>query len=321
MSLDVLNYQEHHSRVWDQFVDKSGNGTIFHTRRFLNYHPGGRFQDHSLIFQNGSTLLAVIPAALTEEEKCLHSHPGASYGGFVCRRNLSLQDAFHLTEALLDYGRTVKLKTIRMTLPPAIYHEQINNHAEFALIRRGFRYQKRELSSVVFLGGENFILDGFKPEARTATRRAVKTGVQIKITHNFDAFYSILQNNLAMRHQVTPTHTLEELKKLYRLFPRRIMQFESSIHDRIIAGVTLFICNRKVILAFYISHDTDYQRYRPVNLIFYEIMKWGREHGYRFLDFGIFTVNGNPNWGLAKFKESFGARGVFRDTLIYEYGD
>ena len=34
-----------------------------------------------------------------------------------------------------------------------------------------------------------------------------------------------------------------------------------------------------------------------------------------FLDFGIFTVNEKPNMGLARFKESFGAGGVLRDTL------
>lgn len=321
MSLDVLNYQDRHSRVWDQFVGKSGNGTIFHTRRFLRYHPPGRFQDHSLIFQNGRTILAVLPAVLTRETKCLHSHPGASYGGLVWRQNLSIQDAFRITEALLKYGRTVKLRTIRMTLPPVIYHEQINNYAEFALFSNGFRCDGRELSSMVPLDGEGPIFDGFKPEARTAARRAMKTGVTVQITHNFEAFYPILQKNLGMRHQVTPAHTLEELKKLHRLFPRRIMQFESSVGSRIVAGVTLFVCNNKVILAFYISHDTDYQHYRPVNLLFYEIMKWGRAKGYRFLDFGLFTVNGNPNWGLAKFKESFGARGVFRDKLVYEYGE
>lgn len=30
---------------------------------------------------------------------------------------------------------------------------------------------------------------------------------------------------------------------------------------------------------------------------------------------GIFTGNEDPNWGLARFKESFGAQGVFRDSL------
>ena len=39
------------------------------------------------------------------------------------------------------------------------------------------------------------------------------------------------------------------------------------------------------------------------------------ERGFRYLDFGIFTVRMEPNFGLARFKESFGASGMFRDTL------
>ena len=30
---------------------------------------------------------------------------------------------------------------------------------------------------------------------------------------------------------------------------------------------------------------------------------------------GIFTVNEKPNMGLARFKENFGASGIFRDTI------
>ena len=81
-----------------------------------------------------------------------------------------------------------------------------------------------------------------------------------------------------------------------------------------IAGVVLFICNEKVVLAFYISHDEQYQEYRGLNLLFYEIIKWGIFNGFNFLDFGTFTLNQAPNWGLARFKESFGAQGVFRDS-------
>jgi lipid II:glycine glycyltransferase (peptidoglycan interpeptide bridge formation enzyme) len=72
------------------------------------------------------------------------------------------------------------------------------------------------------------------------------------------------------------------------------------------------------MLAFYISHRETFQKYRPVNLLFYHIMDWGRQRGFRYLDFGTFTLNMEPNWGLGKFKETFGARGLFRDTYFLD---
>jgi lipid II:glycine glycyltransferase (peptidoglycan interpeptide bridge formation enzyme) len=47
-------------------------------------------------------------------------------------------------------------------------------------------------------------------------------------------------------------------------------------------------------------------------------MKKYKEEGFKFLDFGIFTVNMEPNWGLGRFKENFGARGILRDTFILD---
>jgi lipid II:glycine glycyltransferase (peptidoglycan interpeptide bridge formation enzyme) len=82
-----------------------------------------------------------------------------------------------------------------------------------------------------------------------------------------------------------------------------------------IAGVVNFIVNKHVVLAFYISHDEDFIEMRPLNLLFYTIFKWAIDIKIKIYDFGIFTVDGNPNMGLGRFKENFGASGIFRDTI------
>ena len=50
-------------------------------------------------------------------------------------------------------------------------------------------------------------------------------------------------------------------------------------------------------------------------IFIYNIIKWAIEKKLQTLDFGIFTANETPNMGLARFKENFGASGIFRDTL------
>jgi hypothetical protein len=51
MSITVRKYKQSDFEAWDKFVDQSNNGTLFHSRRFLGYHPKNRFNDHSLIFK------------------------------------------------------------------------------------------------------------------------------------------------------------------------------------------------------------------------------------------------------------------------------
>lgn len=304
--------------MWDKYVWESNNGTMFHTRKFLSYHQEGRFTDHSLMFYDGDKIAALFPAAIRviAGKTVLASHCGASYGGFVCNEKTSIRKAFDLVSGLLDYARKEGVDTIDMTLPPFVYLERPTHYLDFALYKSGFTYRKREVSSVIPLDfTADDIYTQFKPEARTAARRSRKLGVDIRITEDFDRFYPILKKNLAMRHNVNPTHTLQELLLLKKLFPDRVLQFGAYLDNTMIAGVTMFLCNSRVALAFYISHDESYQKYRPVNLLFYEIIKWSIENGYRFLDYGIFTVNEDPNWGLGKFKESFGARGILRETF------
>jgi len=317
--MQIVPYQENYQEKWDNFVWQSNNGTLFHTRRFLSYHPPNRFRDFSLMFFENGKLLSLFPAALKEEGKgqALVSHPGASYGGFVIGREINLRLAHDLVGNLLQFARQEGIKRIEMTLPPLIYLEKMTHYLDFALIRQGFTYKKREVSSFITLDfPPQDALSTFKSEARTATRKAMKMGVQVQPSEDFATFYEILQKNLRMRHNVRPTHTLEELLRLKKIYPERIQLYGAFVEGQMVAGVVMFHCNRRVTLAFYISHRDEYQNHRAVNLLFYHIIQESIALGFRYLDFGIFTVNMEPNWGLARFKESFGAKGIFRDTFI-----
>ncbi len=317
MNLKVERFGEADTDWWDAYVWQADNGTIFHTRKFLSYHPKSRFKDHSLIFKRKNAVKAVLPAIEMEmdKDKVLYSHRGASYGGFVYK-DAGIRDAFDMVEALKTYAKAQGFTRILITLPPIVYMTRYSNYLDFAMLQNGFRYLKREISSVVQLPASvEDILPMFKSEARTATRKSIKSGIQVRRSEDFDTYYKILRRNLKLRHNVTPTHSLDELKYLAKLFPDRIHLWAAYLDGQMIAGVVNFICTPRVVLAFYISDNKEYQQYRSLNNLFYRIFQWAVQAGYRFYDFGIFTVNMDPNWGLGKFKETFGARGLFRDSF------
>lgn len=306
-------------RDWDKFVDNSDNGTIFHKREFLSYHPEGRFNDASIVVKKDNKILALYTAAVVDREgkKVLASHPGASYGSFVYNSDLNFKEAHAMVDVLLDYSKGLKVDRIQLTPPPIIYQSKYSNYIDFALVRNGFNYLKRDVSSIVQLDfNKDDLLSTYRAEARTAVKKSIKQGIEIVECEKFAEYYEILKKNLKLRHNVSPAHSLDELIKLKKMFPGKVRLWGAFLKDKLIAGVCNFSANPKVVLAFYISHDEDYQEYRAVNLLFYEIMKRYKEEGFRFLDFGIFTVNMEPNWGLGRFKENFGARGIFRDTLV-----
>jgi len=315
---EIKKYIKEQSDLWEKIVKKANNGTLFHTRKFLSYHPTGRFTDHSLVIYKKDKPYILFPAAEREIEgkRFLVSHPGTSYGSFIVPAELPFADSYKIVEALLSYAKSQKFDGIRLTPPPTIYSSRLSNYIEFALLQHGFTYLKREISSILFL--ENTVeqnLEKFKPSHRQAVRKAVKEGVEVRESDKFDEFYEILRNNLKIRHNVIPTHTLNELLKLKELFPDKIKLFGAFLKNKMVAGVVNFACTDDVVLAFYISHNEKYQETRALNLLFYSIFDWAIKNEFKVFDFGIFTVNEDPNFGLARFKENFGASGMFRDTF------
>ena len=138
---------------WDQFVLSGNNGTLFHLRKFLNYHPKDRFQDHSILIEKKQNLFSVLPAAelIVDGNRILVSHPGSTVGSFVVPENLSIADAMSMSEALVTYVKENNFSGIRITLPPTLYQRRLSNYMDFSFFKQGFTYSKRDVTSILFL--------------------------------------------------------------------------------------------------------------------------------------------------------------------------
>ena len=317
MSIKVKKFNNEDTTLWNNFINCSNNGTLFHYRSFLEYHENIEFNDHSLLFYKNNKLIALLPAAI--QKNIFHSHPGISFGGFIYNEHLSFSNAQDIIKSFVYYIKGLNYNKVRITMSPKCYNHIPSDYIEFCLSDSNFQYEKLELSNIVSLNN-NFerLFQSYKPSARQAVRKADKSGIIIQESDNFSAFYDILSKNLSLRHNVTPTHSLSELEKLKKIFPSKINLFTATLNKQIIAGVVNFICNDNTILAFYISHDNQFQNMRPLNMLFTHIFKWAIKNNYRYYDFGLFTVNGKPNLSLARFKESFGTDGIFRKTMVLE---
>lgn len=317
--IQVHEYKESKRQEWEDFVPAANNGTVFHRQRFLDYHPRGRFDNRHLMVYQGGTLAALLPGLVKEgpEGRTLVSYGGASYGGLVIAPGLGIADVHHITEAAVEHWRKQGVSRMLVTQPPLVYMARPHQYVDFCWARLGAASLKREITAVIPLAfpDEQDVVASFRSETRTALRKGLRAGIEVRQSDDLDEFYHILEKNLSQRHNVKPTHTAEELRKLKQLLPDEVIQFTAYLKSKPLAGITVFVCNPRVILAFYISHDQKYQELRPVNTVYHEVIRWGWQNGYQYLDLGTFTLNMQPNWGLGKFKENFGARGYLRETF------
>lgn len=320
----ALKYDDSRKEEWDAFVESSRNGTIFHKQRFLSYHPRGRFKDSSLLITKGGGLAAVFPAAAHKEEgkKVLFSHPGSSYGGAVIPLRSALADAFGIVGAVLQYAKDEGFDAIEIRHAPRVYQRAPSEELDFALSYAGFGYSKRELSSAISLrqiSGEG-MPECLRYSAVKAVRKARREGLFFSETSepaHIETFHGLLVKNLRERHGAAPTHSLEEIVRLKGLFPEDIKLFAAFLKGRPIGFLMVFVCNPKAVHIFYTAQDFSMStEFRPINFIYYNLIKWAKAGGFDYINIGISTEEGGKkiNWKLFNFKETLGGTGVRRDS-------
>lgn len=318
-----------HRKVWDAFVRQSMNGTAFHLQQFLDYHAQGKFNFEHLLFYLGDRLVAVLPGGSSNNGESYDSPLGSSYGSFVVE-DISADTALSIVTAFKAYLASRGFKRTFLTSAPVIYQPILTQNLEFALLYKGFTYQRHYISHAIDLTPEGKPFDRFQPTARKFIRRTYKQYPDVTIREvkpsemqeGLNIFYPILLENKA-KYNAKPTHDLEELLRLNELLPDLMKLFLVYKGDEPIAGSLLFIANKRVAVIFYHMLRYEFKDLRPIYLLMDKVTAWGKENGLSFIDIGVSqdTSDENPMTpalSLIRFKEKFDSRGVLRSTLSLE---
>jgi hypothetical protein len=292
---------------WDDLVWTSPWGTIFHTLKFLSYHPGSRFDFLNLAFFKGNDVVCVVPGARvsTGGGDIFRSPAGASFGGFVFRDDSDLRT---MADALSMFGKHIRdlgFVGIEMSFPPLCYSRSRSQALPFLMISSGYSLASREATTVVPL--RLVREEGLNPTIRRNVRKAKEAGVEVRRGENLRAFCDVLEKNLGAKG-VAPTHSPEELEALFSLFPDNMILLEAVLDERVIGGCLLVICNPVSALAFYICDDPAARQFRIAEATLHACLELLVGSGVEYLDLGTVSIDGQLNWGLLRFKSKFSPR-------------
>jgi len=316
--MQVIPYSEQYREQWDEFVLSSNNGTMFHLQKFFDYHTPGKFTfNHLMVIEKGN-ITALLPGAIVENN-IFESPIGASYGSLVLG-DYSFRKTMDIVEVVLHYGKANGLSGFTLTAAPMIYDKFQTQSLEFALLWLGFKYELHYISSAIHLDKNRDIIERFRPTIRRNIRKSLNNpDIRVEVNEHYEEFYPILIENKA-RHDVTPTHTLEDLLKLKTLLPDALKLFMVYYKDKPIGGSVMFYPNKQVALCFYNMLLYDFAEYKPIQRVMYELVKDATESGFQYVDIGVSqdTKADNPmtpSMGLIDYKEKFDAKTIMRNTL------
>lgn len=303
----VCQYQPTDYEAWNAFVKNAKNATFLFHRDFMEYHAD-RFEDYSLLVYENEKLISVLPANIVGQK--VFSHQGLTYGGFVFNSQIKLVQAIEVIKSVLFYLNSQNRLLLYLKLMPSFYHFDASEEINYALFLLKAKLVKRNALSVI---------DKTRPfqiskTRKESIRRGIKNRLVIKEDLNLSLFWNeILIPNLKLKHDAKPVHSVDEISKLQKLFPKNIRHFNVYHEGKIVAGSTIFVTDN-VAHPQYISGNENNNELGSLDFLYHELIT-NIFKDQSFFDFGPSHENESLNVknGILFWKESYGAKTIVQD--------
>lgn len=319
MNVEIARYTDAHANAWNELVENSINGTFLHSRSFFDHNPLNKQDDCSFLYFKKNKVVAVIPCTLYERDGKLklHSHMRSTYGGFVINEEVGVEEAVEMVEKLIAEARILNVHEIIIRNPFRIFHQQLCDETDYAMWYHGFVVKSRELETAVGLGAYQQIQASYNDSTKRSIKKS-RQHISIQLSDDFKAYWQILEQNLLTKHGTKPTHSYHDFCVLLnKIGSDKIKLFAAFKDSAMVAGIVVFVANKIALHAQYIASDEQYQEFRPLNAVIDEIIQWGCNNGFKFLNLGTSNTDSGRviNAGLFRFKEGFGGRNTLRETM------
>lgn len=315
MALIVQYYDPSMEEKWDDFIlNKSMNGTFLQTRKFINYHPDGRFTDRSLVILKGTELMATILACeiMDEGKRTFFAHKGTTFGGItLCDKVYSASAVNELMEEVHTFLKADGFEKIYLKMVPEIYRKEDTSLLDYFLYKNGYTCYNELNYYMPLCRYKDDVIAQFSSSKRRDYRYSLKNDLQFRALHTRDeiaAFYDVLKLNLA-KLGLSAVHSLEDLYDLkFNRFDDKIQFYGVYLEDKMIAGSMIFVFDGRTFHTQYLSSDEQYLKMFPMDFLIGNLIQTAVDQNMELFSFGICTEDQGRylNLGLSRFKEGFG---------------
>jgi hypothetical protein len=206
------------------------------------------------------------------------------------------------------------IKEIRITVPPDLYNNRINAKLTNVLMRKGFQTQIPDITNHIDL--KRFKNVYTHNSSRTYYNQALKKGLvfaETKVESEKRAIYDlIVENRIRMGRPIHMTYA--DVVKTTALFPTDFFKI-SNVDQEIIAGAIMYRFHKEIVYALLWGDDLRGRSDRAMDFLIFNLWSHFKAIGFHYIDLGISTVEGIPNEGLLRFKETHECQSSLRFSL------
>jgi FemAB-related protein (PEP-CTERM system-associated) len=277
---------------WDRFVTGHPCGSPFHLiawKKSIEQTFGYRAM--YLVATRQGQICGVLPLFLVSSPltgKRLISSPFAVYGGILASSD---EARTGLVEKAKQLGSELRVKDIELR---NAWESQCS----------GLPRIDRYVTFTQEIGpDEEAVLNSIPRKTRAAVRKSLKESLSTRpAVADITAFEDLYSRNL--RRLGTPCFPKRHFRNLLENFKGMSDIREITLGGKVVAAV-LSLYFRDQVLPYYGASDPAYNAAQPNNFMYYDLMRWGGQNGYRTFDFGRSKrVKGSydfkSHWGMVE---------------------
>jgi serine/alanine adding enzyme len=292
--------QDINTKEWSDFVYEHPHGTIFQTPVMYEVYKQTKHYEPitlALVSDDGSLLGVLLAVIQREYSGIIGSMTTRSiiWGGPLVK-----DDEAELCKFILgEYDGIVRKHAL---------YSQFRNLWDIKICKKVFEYFDysfdEHLNIVIDLSiSEQALWDGMYPQKRNKIRKALKAGTTVRQLDDL--------NDIEKAYEIL-CHVYERAKLpiagkslFIQAYDAHIVKFFGAFNNNTMIGVRCILVYRHTLYDWYAGSLWDYRDRYPNDLLPWEVIKWGRAHGYTTFDFGGAGRPGEK-YGVRDFKKQFG---------------
>ena len=280
-----------HSREWAEIWSKYTKRKMFLTPFLVLFSDGKKaLLPFSCLKKEG---LAPILTGMTRQ---YISSPEWTYGGWISADKLDNNHVILLSNLIKK-----KFNNLSWRLNP--YDD--------AALESGIKISDEgETHAINLEKGFDEIVSNMSKGHRSSVKQSIRNGVSVRLSSSIEDwlnYYQLYEASVRRwgNRLVSDKYTWELFHEIFLRNSPNIELWLATYQGRDISGVLCFHSKRHFVAWSGASLET-YFKLRPVNLLYYEIIKNVCERGYTWFDFNP----SGPLEGVKAFKERFGAQAL-----------
>jgi FemAB-related protein (PEP-CTERM system-associated) len=303
--IDIV-HAEHVEKSWDRFVDLHPHATIGHLRAWgpaITEAYG--HESIALAAVDGGEVVGILPAVLVRSRLFGHrlvSMPFLDYGGVLVDPDAGPDVSRALFEAALDAGRARGARSVGLR--------------QFHRADLAEPVTDDRVTMLLPLSSADAVWKALPSERRNRVRKGEKSGLSALWggAELLDGFYDVFAAN--MRDLGSPVHS----RAFFTAMVTGLGEAARVLHVRDgggrVVGAAVCLFFRDSIAVPWVSSRRDAFALCPNFVLYWEVIRFGCEQGYRTLDLG----RSFRNAGTFEFKRQWGAAPhplpwIFRDLV------